>query len=737
MVNTAHFRYRLLVWVFLGVTFLIKGSSVLAVGSCTATVSPSTVQTSTDTNFSFSVTNTGAGTVNFIKIGAPSSNFAMENYGVPGWNVTGNNSFAELSGGSVTSGSTFNFSYHAISGSVEATSANWQVSTNDGSGEVACTGSLGTAISGVADRTAPYITSDIVLSGISGTSVTVSWITDENSNSSVEYGLTENYGLVKSDAAMVTSHSITINGLSANTTYSFMISSSDASGNTTINEQNTFTTAGVAGEVGSTVVVTVNTTTTSTVLSPTPTPRPLVDTVAPVVNISNDFSKAFKIAPTITGKAVDGGAVNVGVVSVDYSLDGGKNWLPVDSVDNVGKKSVSFEFTPVGLDDGNYLIKMRAKDSTGNIGLSKTYTMVIDRLPPQVGGSMFTLGPMILKPDSSGNIYSVAGMEMKVILSAVGGPITMDLFYDSQKFSLSKNEESGLWSGLIKIDKTGNFQLTNKSVDGAKNETDRKMSTVVTLDPGKITDENNKTISKAKIKIYTFEKSRNDFTLWEAEPYLQTNPQLTDENGNYRLILPSGKYFLEVEMKGKRKLRSEIFELQTATPINQNFSLEKALFWGNWWAKTVSVNLVNSRGVNSQEVKSDSVGKMIPDFDLSTQGNEFSSTSILGKPTVITFISSWEPQSSDQLLELDQFKSENDGVNVVAVVTQESISKVDIFKKIGGYKIPIIADPDGILVMPFNLGSLPTHIFVDRKGMIKNINVGFLDESNLFNRILN
>jgi thiol-disulfide isomerase/thioredoxin len=128
---------------------------------------------------------------------------------------------------------------------------------------------------------------------------------------------------------------------------------------------------------------------------------------------------------------------------------------------------------------------------------------------------------------------------------------------------------------------------------------------------------------------------------------------------------------------------------------------------------------------------------MIPDFDLSNQNSEFSSTSVLGKPSVMTFISSWEPQSSDQLLELDQFKSENDGVNVAAVVTQESVSKVDIFKKVGGYKIPIIADPDGILVVPLNLESLPTHIFLDRKGMIKDMYVGFLNKDSLLKRILN
>jgi peroxiredoxin len=657
---------------------------------------------------------------------------------INGWTTNRSSSFAEFYGGSVNPGETINFVIQVSTGANESPTANWKVEANDvmsSGGVTSCGGSLGTEISGMTDVEAPIISDLITISEVTSTSVKISWTTNEVATSEIFYSANDAYDLEKKDLTLKTNHGLTLDGLTVNTSYYFYVVSTDGGGNSSSSNFASFTTAVTNSNVGTTQTIVVTTTTTTS--SPTPTSRPLVDTVAPVVNISTDFSKPFKIAPTINGKAIDGGAVNVGVVGVEYSLDNGKNWLPVDSIDNVGKKSVSFEFTPVGLDDGNYLIKMRAKDSTGNVGLSKTYTMVIDRLPPQVGGSLFTLGPMILKPDSSGNIYSIAGMEIKVILSAVGGPINMDLFFDLDKFSLVKNEESGLWSGLINTGKIGTFQLVTKSIDGAKNETERKLSKIVALKAGKIVDENNKAISKARIKIYTFEKSQNDFTLWESEPYMQTNPQESDENGEYRLILPPGKYYLEIEVRGKRKLRSEIFELQTATPINQDFNLEKALFWGNWWAKTVSMNIVSSQEVNSNEVKNDLVGKMIPDFDLSNQNSEFSSTSVLGKPSVMTFISSWEPQSSDQLLELDQFKSENDGVNVAAVVTQESVSKVDIFKKVGGYKIPIIADPDGILVVPLNLESLPTHIFLDRKGMIKDMYVGFLNKDSLLKRILN
>lgn len=123
--------------ILLGLIFI---ADVEAADSCTATVSPSSVQTSRDTNFSFSVVNTGTETVTAVKITRPSENFNLENYGVSGWSVNSNNTFAELTGGTVNAGATFNFSYHGLSGSSEASSANWTVEANSGSGYMSCTG---------------------------------------------------------------------------------------------------------------------------------------------------------------------------------------------------------------------------------------------------------------------------------------------------------------------------------------------------------------------------------------------------------------------------------------------------------------------------------------------------------------------------------------------------------------------------------------------------------------------
>ena len=64
-------------------------------------------------------------------------------------------------------------------------------------------------------------------------SATVSWTTDEPSDSSVEYGMsTSSLDQSASDGASTTSHSLKLTGLQLNTTYYYRVSSTDADNNT-------------------------------------------------------------------------------------------------------------------------------------------------------------------------------------------------------------------------------------------------------------------------------------------------------------------------------------------------------------------------------------------------------------------------------------------------------------------------------------------------------------------------
>ncbi len=88
------------------------------------------------------------------------------------------------------------------------------------------------------------IENPIIISGVSTTTAsstaTFSWTTNHSANSLINYGTSSGYGSSSSTPALVTSHSITLTGLTNNTTYHYQISSTDAQSNVATTTDGTF-----------------------------------------------------------------------------------------------------------------------------------------------------------------------------------------------------------------------------------------------------------------------------------------------------------------------------------------------------------------------------------------------------------------------------------------------------------------------------------------------------------------
>ena len=84
---------------------------------------------------------------------------------------------------------------------------------------------------GGADTTNPVI-SGVDAFAIPDSSATISWKTDENATSQVEYGTTDAYGSTTPlDEKLTQNHSVALSGLQPDTTYHFIVKSRDSSGN--------------------------------------------------------------------------------------------------------------------------------------------------------------------------------------------------------------------------------------------------------------------------------------------------------------------------------------------------------------------------------------------------------------------------------------------------------------------------------------------------------------------------
>ncbi len=97
---------------------------------------------------------------------------------------------------------------------------------------------------GGAPDTTPPVISNVTASSISATGATITWTTDEASTSVVNYGLTTSYGGTTTGTGGVTTHSVTLGGLTAGAVYHYRVQSSDAAGNTSASVDHTFQTGG-------------------------------------------------------------------------------------------------------------------------------------------------------------------------------------------------------------------------------------------------------------------------------------------------------------------------------------------------------------------------------------------------------------------------------------------------------------------------------------------------------------
>ncbi|MCX6000573.1 MAG: fibronectin type III domain-containing protein, partial [Chloroflexi bacterium] len=97
---------------------------------------------------------------------------------------------------------------------------------------------------GVPPDTTPPVISEVSVSGITDTTVLITWTTSEPATSQVECGTDTGYGTTTAvDTHLVTNHELALSGLTNGTTYHYVVRSRDAAGNEGMSADSTFTTS--------------------------------------------------------------------------------------------------------------------------------------------------------------------------------------------------------------------------------------------------------------------------------------------------------------------------------------------------------------------------------------------------------------------------------------------------------------------------------------------------------------
>jgi hypothetical protein len=692
-------------------------------GSCQTTVDIHTVTRETQTRFAFTFDDVSS--IQRITITRPSEEFTINGATGESWNASNSSEEAVYIRGGAVSPVVY---IDALSGSNDASLADWIVTASDdigGADPVDCTGGdLSSEISGApaaGDTTGPVISS-IFVSGLTTADATINWTTDEPATTQINYGLNEIDESFVSDT-LTTTHSVVLDNLQAGLTYYYFLSSKDASDNETTTGTNTFVTKSVP------------------VIAPniTSVAKPGSSDLIPPTITFNQVSGVFQSAPTFSGSASD----NIALASLEYSVDGGKNWLPAEEVVGLGSAAAQYRFSPVNLEDGDYLVLVRAKDTSNNAAVSEVQTVTIDVLDPYIGGYVLYAGSQPLYPNSDGAILAVANTELDMSINAIGGATSVSVtakHTESQQeatFSLVDQGSDNLWTGKMLFAKAGVYHVAATSRDGGGNSSTREIVTIRVQAPAAITD-GGQPVSGATVRVFYQDIETKTWNVWDGSVYSQTNPMVVDDAATYSFLLPEGTYYLKIEASGYRPTLSNIFEIHQPTVVGTNAVLKKrpGFSIGGLQLRLPWPSFKPTLHLEPDATSTGVVGKQVdlPPFSLKrSDGQTVSSISILGKPTVLSLVSPWSLTARQQISILDSLPQ--DQVNVIAVGSGQNISRLTGYARLAGFDAGLVADTENQLINGLPSGLTPTTYFIDRQGVVKSMSSKVLSEQEIINNV--
>ena len=249
------------------------------------------------------------------------------------------------------------------------------------------------------DTTAPDITAVEVID-VTETSIKVKWITDEDADSLINYGLKEDYGIVRVPVTDKKQHEIMLEGLDPGRKYHFRVVSADEAGNQGISADYQVQTKGEPNSTGSGQSSSQDTTSTSQTttqqaieaIKQESSPQRLQEILNEVVKAINGITEDLAIIgpPTVVAESTTARVLWVtdreSDSSVDFSsgtdyTEGRYRYSQVAT----GAPTKDHEVELIGLEPfTEYHFKVKSKDSYGIEGVSRDYTFKTKATLPQI-----------------------------------------------------------------------------------------------------------------------------------------------------------------------------------------------------------------------------------------------------------------------------------------------------------------------------------------------------------------
>jgi peroxiredoxin len=146
---------------------------------------------------------------------------------------------------------------------------------------------------------------------------------------------------------------------------------------------------------------------------------------------------------------------------------------------------------------------------------------------------------------------------------------------------------------------------------------------------------------------------------------------------------------------------------------------------------------VASFNVSEELSEAPIAGYLAPAFTLTTtQGEELSLSDFHGQPVVLNFWASWCPPCRAEIPHFQESSVKFNGQAVILGVDQgEPLPIVADFGAALGVTYPLLVDQTNAVNQSYNVRALPTTIFIDANGIVREVFTGIVNGAVLNDRI--
>jgi peroxiredoxin len=132
------------------------------------------------------------------------------------------------------------------------------------------------------------------------------------------------------------------------------------------------------------------------------------------------------------------------------------------------------------------------------------------------------------------------------------------------------------------------------------------------------------------------------------------------------------------------------------------------------------------------------VGSPAPGFQLPLlNGGTFRLSDYRGRYVWINFWATWCPPCRAEMPDIEKVWKEEQGGDLVLVAVDfgEDRATVDAFIKKLGLTFPVALDSSGQLTTNYRVVGLPTHFFIDKDGILREIRIGLMSEASMRDKL--